>query len=91
MTNGASLGDVFRIHRRTRLGARDELVNIAVTARASRRLFKTLGARLCVNTLGVSFHAGSMAGRALYGLHGSDVRHLRNIAVAGRALERTMD
>lgn len=91
VTNGASLRDVFGMHRRTRLGKRDELVDIAVAARASRRLFKTLRARLCVNTFGVSFHARSMAGIALYRLQFGFVRQLRNISMTGRALEHAMD
>lgn len=91
VTDGASLSDIFDMQWRTQLGARDELMDIAVTARAGRRLFETLGARLCVNTLRVSFHARSMASITLHRLQFGLVRYLGNIAMATRALERTMN
>ena len=91
VTDGASLGDVCGMHRRTQLGARDELMDIAVTARASRRLFKTLRARLCVNTFAISLDTRRMASIALYWFQFRLMRHLRNVGVTGRAFEGTMD
>lgn len=90
VTNGTGLRDVFCIDWRARVRRWDKLMNIAVTARASRRFFKTLGARLCVDAFPVSFHSCSVAGIALPRLQFGFVGQRRNIAVTGRALERTM-
>ena len=91
VTDGAGFGDIFWMHRRAGLGASDQFVDIAVAARASGRFFKTLSARHSMNAFLVSVHARRMATVALYGLDGGGVRHLRNIAVTGRAFECTMN
>ena len=87
VANSASRSDILRIHRRAGIGATDKLVNIAMTARAGRRLGKSLGARFAVDALAVGLHAVRVAILALHRLQLSLVGNFRDVGVAGGAFK----
>lgn len=91
MAHGASLSNIFRVHRRAWIGAGNELMNIAVAARAGWWFLKTLRARLGVNALGIRFDRRSVAGIALNRLELGLMRYLRNVSVTGCAVKRAMN
>ena len=91
MAQGASLSNIFRVHRRARISARNQLMDIAVAARAGRWLLKTLSASLGVNAFGIGFHGRSMAAITLNRLELGFMRYLRNVSVTGCAVKRAMN
>jgi len=91
MAYGAGLSDVFWVHGRARIRARNELMNIAMAACTSRRFLKPLCTRLGVNAFAIGFHARSVAGFTLNRLQLRLMRYLRNVGVTGCAVERTVN
>ena len=79
------------MHRRRRVCASIQFVNVSVTARASGGFGKTLRARASMNALRVRLHAVSMTGLALDRLQFGRMRNLSDVAVTGGAFKNPVN